>query len=70
MMGLMQDIETQLIPKEKSLNFKVRSSLNRSKDQKVPLQMLRILEIALKFKKLQMKSLIFSKSLMKMQSKH
>mgnify|MGYP006890131962 CR=1 FL=1 len=43
MMGLMLDTETQLIPKEKSLNFKVRSSLNRSKDQKVRLQMLRIL---------------------------
>ena len=43
MMGLMLDTETQLIPNEKSLNFKVRSSLNRSKDQKVRLQMQRIL---------------------------
>ena len=43
MMGLMLDTETQLIPNEKSLNYKERSSLNRSKDQKVRLQMQRIL---------------------------
>lgn len=61
MMERMLDIETQQIPKEKFLNFKARSSLSLSKGQKVRLQMQRLWLIALKFKKLQMKSLIFSK---------